>query len=442
MLRELRGHAPGLGLVSLIALATRTAWVSAVHPDPNDGRFDDTVWYRGAAHYLARGEGYLNPFSGTPTAAWPPGYPAFLAGVFKLFGEGVAQTIAANVVVSLLTISVAYAISLLMFGRPAALLAAGALAVWPGQIYFASLTLSEPLFTLVFACAVLLMLLVAADEQHRTAALLAFGIALAGAALVRGQALILAPTALAVCLIAGHPWRRALGWCALSVLIACAVIAPWTLRNWHALGSPVALSTNTGPNFWIGHHEGSTGRMSTHGELPPLAERGNRTAAEWEAANDRLALRKGIAYARTHPAEEFRLAGAKVRALYEADSVALDWNSAYERNTYYASPELEDGLRALANGFWFVMLGLSGAGLLLIARGSAAEDPHDRTRLRLSLPAIIVAWTAVHVVFFGDPRFHYPIVFVLALLGAHGAVSLLDIVRERRLAFTRGYAQA
>jgi hypothetical protein len=279
--------------------------------------------------------------------------------------------------------------------------------------------------------------------------LAAFGAAVALAALVRGQALILLPCAVLVWGIAGSRrpdgegslrWRSALAWGAAATLISVLAIAPWTLRNWSALGSPVAISTNTGPNFWIGHHDGATGRMSTNGELPPLEERGDRTFSEWEAANDRLALRESIEYALTHPLDELQLAGAKIRALYEADSVGLDWNSAYERGTLYG--EYEEALRATANGFWFAIIALSGAGLVMIVRGELPGGSPQRARLRFALPALVLMWTAVHVVFFGDPRFHYPIVFVFALMGAHGAIGVFDAVRRRGFGAERRYAQA
>jgi 4-amino-4-deoxy-L-arabinose transferase-like glycosyltransferase len=307
-------------------------------------------------------------------------------------------------------------------------------------VYFTSLTLSEPLFTLLFAAAVLLMLLVAKAPGPRWPLVLAFGVSVAAAALVRGQALVLVPLAIAVWAVAGQRLRAATMWGVLSAVVVCAAIAPWTLRNWSVTGSAVAISTNTGPNLWIGHHEGATGRMSTNGELPPLTDRGARTLGEWVAANDRLALREGLTYAVTHPLDEIQLAGAKMRALFESDSVALDWNSAYERGTYYASPNVEDSLRALANGFWFSMIALSGAGLLAIARRDAGDA--ERARLRLALPAIVLGWTAVHVAFFGDPRFHYPIVFVFALVGAHGASEVFDAMRTRRWTLARRYAQA
>src|SRR6478672_11343478 len=110
MATRLRRHLPALGLILAVAFALRLIWVLCVHPNPIDGRFDDTAWYRSAAHYFANGDGYVNPFTGTPTAAWPPGYPVALGLVFARFGEGLAQTFGFNIVLGLATIVIAYCI--------------------------------------------------------------------------------------------------------------------------------------------------------------------------------------------------------------------------------------------------------------------------------------------------------------------------------------------
>jgi 4-amino-4-deoxy-L-arabinose transferase-like glycosyltransferase len=77
--------------------------------------------------------------------------------VFKLFDEGIWQTYALNVALGVATVAIVYCIALLLFERRTALVAAAAMAVWPGQVYFSSLTLSEPLFTFLFTLAVLLI---------------------------------------------------------------------------------------------------------------------------------------------------------------------------------------------------------------------------------------------------------------------------------------------
>ena len=112
----------------------------------------------------------------------------------------------------------------------------------------------------------------------------------------------------------------------------------------------------------------------------------------------------------------------KVRAMYEADSTALDWNAAY-RSDFYASQSLEDGLRSVANGYWFAML--------ILAGGGARRQPRAAERARLALlPLMVLTWTAFHLLFFGDSRFHYPIVFAFALLGARGFVVVFDALRR------------
>jgi 4-amino-4-deoxy-L-arabinose transferase-like glycosyltransferase len=449
----LRRHAPAVGLALAIGLALRIAWTAVLHPDPLDGRFDDTAWYRVAAHYFARGEGYLNPYTGTPTAAWPPGYPAVLGASFKLFGESVSSTIALNVIFQLAAIPVAYANAALLFDRRTAVIGALAMAVWPGQIYFSSLTLSEPLFTWLFLVSTLLALLLPRASHPRRAYALAalFGIALAATMLTRGQALVLLPVATIIWLLAGIGWRQALAYTGLATCAAAICVAPWVLRNARELDSPVLISTNVGANLWIGNHAGATGRMQIDEAEPPQpvtssscdgltgtefqsCRRGGRTQGEYEAAADRLALREGLKYMATHPSRELHLAGVKIRALYEADSTALDWNYAYSREDTIVSARADDALRALANGFWFAMLVLAGVGLIAsrsLLAGAAAM-----------LPTIIVAWTLAHIIFFGDPRFHYPVVFVFAILGARGIAFIAEVVRRPRAALDSRYAAA
>jgi 4-amino-4-deoxy-L-arabinose transferase-like glycosyltransferase len=430
-LAGIRRHLPALGIILIPAAATRIVWLRFVFPDPNDGRFDDTVWYRNAAHYIAHGQGYLNPFAGTPTAMWPPGYPAFLAGVFKLAGEGLTQTYAANVALAMITAAIVYAIGLALFDRRTALIGAVAVAVWPGQVYFASLALSEELFTALFTLALLLMLLAARASTWRGPLVMLTAAVVTAAALTRGQALLLLavlPVALA---LSGVSWRRAIGWGILAAAVTGALLAPWVARNQRELGSPVLIATNLGGNLWLGNHAGATGRMQSAQPLP-LPSREGITEQEYEVTGDRMDLRKALAYMRSHPLDEVRLAALKLRAMYESDATALDWNSGYD-DAYYAGNSAA-WLRALANGFWFAAISFAGAGLIA-----------ERWRLRgmvALLPITLLAWTGLHLVFFGDPRFHYPVVFIVALLGARGLIAVYETVLRRQPSLRRRYAAA
>ncbi len=432
-MNQLRRHLPALGLILLTALAVRLAWIAFIHPDPTDGRFDDTVWYRVSAHFFANGDGYVNPFTGTSTAGWPPGYPVFLGHVFQYFGEGLAQTYITNAVLAAATIPIIYCIGLILFDRPTALIGAAAMAVWPGQVYFTSLTLSEPLFTFLFSLALLLMLLATRVSSGRGGIVLAFGVVTALATLTRGQALVLLPLALVVWVLAGYRWRPAIAWVMLAAFVVAVMMAPWVARNQHKLGSPVLVATNFGVNVWIGNHDTATGRRGIPEPEAPQPSRANISQPEFEVKADNLALRTGLTYMRHHPAREFTLALSKVRAMYESDATALDWNSGYH-DDFYASQTTVDWLRAAANGFWFAAIALAGIGLLA-------------SRMRLNdvvavLPALVLLWTATHLLFFGDPRFHYPIVFAIALLGARGLVVLFEAVRRPQPSLDGRYAPA
>lgn len=430
--QTIRRHAAALGLTLCVAVAVRVAWALWVHPNPADGRFDDTAWYRVAARYFANGEGYVNPFTGTPTAAWPPGYPVFLGTIFRVFGEGLAQTYGANIALAALTVAITYAIGVRLFDRRTAIVAAAAMAIWPGQVYFASLTLSEPLFTLLFAAAFLLMLLVPDAGRWRGPLIMLFGASVAAATLTRGQAALLLPLALLAWGMAGYRWRPAIAWVMLAAFVTGVLIAPWVVRNQHQLGSPVLIATNFGPNLWIGNHAGATGRMVIAEADPPLPERGTLTQPEYEVKADRLALRKGLAYMFTHPTAEVRLAGIKVRAMYESDATALDWNSGYQRG-FFVSPS-DGSLRATANGFWFAALSFAGIGLLASRK--------RLTGLAGILPVTVLLWTATHLLFFGEPRFHYPVVFAIALLAARGAVFAFEALRRPERSLPERHAAA
>jgi 4-amino-4-deoxy-L-arabinose transferase-like glycosyltransferase len=425
-----RRHAIALGPTLTCAALVRIAWILRFHPTPADGRFDDTAWYRAAAHYVAAGAGYVNPYTATPTAAWPPGYPVFLGAAFKLFGESDWTTYGLNVALAVATVAVVYAIGLAVFDRPTAIVGALAMAIWPGQVYFASLTLSEPLFTLLFTSAALLVVLVPRASRGRGPQLVSLGIVIGLAALTRGQALLLLPLALLAWRVEMRRWRPAIAWVMLAALATAVVIAPWVARNQRELGSPVIIATNLGPNVWIGNHADATGRMRIPESEPPLPDRGDMTQPEFEVAADRLALRKGLGYALTHPLDELRLAGEKTRAMYESDATAIDWNAGYHPGFYDSTTE-ERWLRGAANGFWFVAMALAGIGLFA-----------SRERAAGVLAALLLLWTAGHLPFFGDARFHYPIVFAVALLAARGVVALLDAVRRPQPNLSRRYARA
>ncbi len=245
---EIRRFRIGLAVVAGVGLAIRLAYVLIVKGD--QAPRGDAITYFLQGRQVADGHGFVNAgllaFRGIslPVADHPPLFTYFLAlldllGVRTFLGArlGVA-------VVSIGTIVVVGLVGRRVAGPRAGLLAAAIAAVSPliwvndGQI------LSESMMMLAVAGTVLLAYRFWARPDWGTAAL--FGAACGVAALVRGEALLLAP-AIAVPLVVGMrqlSGRRRLELLFIAGIAGAVVFAPWAIRNSLALEHPVPFGTD------------------------------------------------------------------------------------------------------------------------------------------------------------------------------------------------------
>jgi len=177
----------------------------------------------------------------------PPGYPLFLALIFKIFGDKYAPVISCQILLSLFTVWLTYRLGRVLFGEVAALLAAFVLAMDPISILYAHYFLTETLFTLVLAIAILWW---KRSVQDASFAFSAFsGIMLGACILIRPIASYLPLLMLLVGIIyhRGGPMRRLIG--PLWFLLWCLALAGgWMIQNRRMTGTPV-LSTIEGKNY-------------------------------------------------------------------------------------------------------------------------------------------------------------------------------------------------
>ena len=174
-----------------VGIGLRVAWAVRTEAEP----VSDGEWYHVVAQSIVSGDGITTLSDPViPTALFPPGYPIVLAGAYKLFGDDlwVAQTV--NMVAVAGTIVLTYAIGRMVFSRQVAAAAAFILAIFPSQVLFTPLVMSELLFTFFFTAAVALLLLSTQATPRQTLMLMAAaGFVVGAATLVRGQALVLVP---------------------------------------------------------------------------------------------------------------------------------------------------------------------------------------------------------------------------------------------------------
>lgn len=247
-----------LTLILLLALSWRLLlWAQPLHEPAND----EVEYLRVAQDLLAR-RGWTfyeqHPWLRAPL------YPLFLAGSLWLAGGDLHRAALPNLLLGVGVVYLVYHLTRILAPEPgeqAALLAAGAAALLQTYATFASLYMSETLFSALFAGALLALAQVARRQAQRTSTSLGW-LALAGAllglaCLTRSAALVFVP--LATAWAAWQVWRagstgaerlRGLVACCALPVICCLVIAPWTIRNCRAYGRCVLIETGFAYNLW------------------------------------------------------------------------------------------------------------------------------------------------------------------------------------------------
>ena len=372
-----------------------------------------------------RNELFEVPGPGQPTAFWPPAYPFVLAGVFKLFGVSVTAAQVLNAVLGALAIPFVYALGSRIFNRPAGLVAAGLFAVFPNAIAWTPVLFPEQLFVLLFVAA--LWVLVAAPAAGRGAwlAVAGFGALVGLATLTRGQGAVLVPIA-AVYWLSRSGWRQTLRSSAISLFVAAAVIAPWTIRNAVQLHAFVPISTNSGAALRAGHAPDATGTTGWPKDyINGFYMWQSLYRPDWEVQGYREYTRRAIDYAFTHPQRELELTRYKIYHLYRSDSGVVPWLTTLGA-TPIEPPGLEDALWHVFDSSYYALL----FGALLSIPLWLRRDANRW------LPVVILAvWTLYHIVFLGEPRYHVPLYPVFAIALAGGLSTLVVAARaalERR----------
>jgi 4-amino-4-deoxy-L-arabinose transferase-like glycosyltransferase len=420
---EVRRRRRALGAVLAIAFGLRLAWALALHVDVRASFLLDMSVYDLLARRLAAGEGYAG-YLGAPMAFFPPGYPAILAVLYSVFGQSLVTAWVANAAFGALTCLLLYATAATLFGPSVGLGAAAILAVFPGDVFSSAYTLSEAAFGCLFVAVLCLFVRwnapAAATPPLRW---LLFGVALGAASLVRG-------VALPFLVVPGVIWLAALGLrvalvrTALATLGLALVLLPWTVRNEVVMGAPILLSTDGPFALFVAHNPLASGTQS--------ADMNDQRKREWpwlerlpypqrEVTQARLELGYGVRYLLTHPRHELTLIPKRIYYLYEHDHYALIPATPPRRlrlGGEPVGPNLDTLFARVADVYYFAVVLLALVGVRRAARGA---DVSARVLL-----LAIAYFTLLHgVLFFGDARYHAPLVPVFCVLAALGVQTML-----------------
>jgi 4-amino-4-deoxy-L-arabinose transferase-like glycosyltransferase len=416
LLSWLRVHAHegkvALFLILASALVLRLFWV--LHAQTQPVEIADPQWYWAVASNLAAGHGFTvrivgNEWAagsgGNPTTLWPPGWPLSLTALFVIFGTGLTVAKLLNVVAGVVTVYLAYRVGELSFGRRIGLIGAAILAFYPNHIIWSSTLYADVYFTMWFSLAVFLML--RAREWLGRRAIVGWvllGLIIGVASLTRGQGLMLPLFAFALWAIS-FGWQRALGRTVIVCGAAALVILPWTVRNAATFHALIPISVNDGFNLYIGHNPDATGRFVAPVELWQMEPGISYT--EREVLFSREGRRLAIEYALDHPAREIELSLKKLYYQVIPDSDAIDWA---DYGTRVGPSGTRTALIWLSDGYYWALLFVAIVGLASFRRLAVVRW----------IAFVVVAWGAFHILFFSEPRFHTPLLPLVALLAALG----------------------
>lgn len=388
----------GLGFV------VRLLWILGVHNVQVSDFHSYLVWGKS----IAAGHGMI--LNGHPTAYYPMGYPVFLGLVFKLFGGHMLAAKAANAVLYIGIIYLAFLLAQELFrSRFVAGCTALFLAFEPGHIAYTSILVSETLFTFLLLLGSWLLL---SSRGRVTVTLLGgavFGVAnvvrpLASAAMIVVFAYVCFSYAIKL-----RPRRLAL---LTTVLVIGHVLAimPYGVRNYVSMHRFTFVSLNSGWNLMVGNNPYATGMYPNgYSDYRRVLALVPYSRDEFEF-NNRL-NRYAVNYMVHHPARTGQLAVKKLFYLYasEVDGVRRNLDGLPNRGgrLKLLMPVTQAYYMVLVFGFIYATI------LLLRTRKKMPTSTVPMLGIWL-----VVMWSVVHMIIIGSARYHYPIVPWFAMYAA------------------------
>ncbi len=380
-------------------------WLNILNTNLDLFTWGDTKAYHDTAVAVHR----IGAFSMTaadptdPQTYRTPGYPAFLAAVYSIFGERWSAALMVQIFISLLTIYISYRIARRLWGIRAALLAALLISLETASLVYTLKIMTETLFTF------LLIFLIfsgikAIENQHKFTWSLLCGISLAAATSVRPISYyLLIPLALFFLWIAIRQkwrWHIILVSQLLILLPSILFIGAWKQRNERMSGSSVYTSIE---GFYALFWQGA-------------AIIADRDGISIEEAQNRLGIgeyekkeKRGTGYQRLHP-ETANLTFEQLSELWLKDGEKIILQHPFR----FAKIYLKGIVRM------FIRPGIHQLAQMVLGESFDESFSSSKRYAHAVIPLTIFSLVLLAFIYFGVLR-----LFVFLLRGRHWTHSLL-----------------
>jgi 4-amino-4-deoxy-L-arabinose transferase-like glycosyltransferase len=358
--------------------------------------FSDAGWYLSRAIEIVQRGSYSE--NGVPTAYWPVGYPAFLAFLFKATGPSLLAARLANLIFAAGTFWLLYFFTRRSFDDElTARCAVVLLTIYPNNIAYTSLLLTETLYTFLLLAALTLIL-----SKRAAVPLFVAGVILGLATLVKVQTLLALPIVVFLATLDGWSLRGSIAAAVRTILIGLVCITtvlPWSFRNLNALGDFVLVSTNGGMALLSGNNPSmSTDLRTDYAAGDPLFSSAN-FSVEDQVAADKRARTLALQWMGENPGKVIALIPKKVFRLWAPDGEG-EWG--FQDTSFYKSHESWfRGIRVINQAFYVSVLALFFLGALRLIRTPGSPKTYVGI-------AFVAVSTVTCVVFSGQSRYHFP----------------------------------
>ncbi len=378
--------------IFLLALAVRVAFLcTKPHAWTAHLQAGDEPLYHGIAVSLVRGEGYS--LDGQPTARYGPGYPLFVAFIYRVFGVHPPAVRLANAVLGAFLCVLVALWAAKLWGQRAGVYAGLFATLYYPFVQLPPYLMTENLYLPLFvaATAATWWLHTAPKDRRQIFHAAVIGAMWGIAALTRSIALPLA--------LLSAFWLGVRHWALAVTMLVGTVVAllPWTVRNYVAFNAFIPLQLSVGHDTYLAFGPpGTEPRILGHWNWGSDVQRPNPPEGLSPVARDKWLRAQAIAYIRSHPMD------AVVKRIPRKLANLL--------TPFYGTASLIN--KVLSTLCYLLLLALS---LPAGWRAWRSEQPSERRLAELVL--LIAAFTiAFHAIFYGVVRYRYPIDALLLVL--------------------------